>query len=139
MKIDFIQEYGTRLFHRRDSGVIPVRLNVGIGEWRPREKLCHENVSLWTEHDQTCRPVRGWIYFDFCYGLPCVRFTAHSVIHLSDGTLRDITPAQTFKAYPFIQAEESEDEYANLIEAGIQYFEYELATGKVFVNGYPEN
>lgn len=139
MTTDFIQEYCTRLFHRRDSGEIIERLNVEIGEWRPREKLCHENVSLWAAHDQTCQPVRGWIFFDFGYFMPTVRFTAHSVIRTSDGTLRDITPAQTFQAYPFIQAEESEDEYANLIENGVQYLEYELATGNVFVYGYPEN
>jgi hypothetical protein len=128
-----VQEYGTRLFQRRNTGLVVERASVAIGDWHPTENRCHENVSLWCLQKPTCQPVRGWLFFSFEGQMPYVQFMAHSVVRLEDGSLRDITPAQTFQLYPFIPAEGCEDEYAALIEiGGIQYLQYELATGHVF-------
>lgn len=64
-------------------------------------------------------PVRGWLYFDFVDLLPFVLFNAHSVVRDPEGSLWDITPAQASQPYPFLMAEESNEEYAALIQSGV--------------------
>jgi hypothetical protein len=133
-----LQAYGDRLYQRRDSGVIAERVEIVVGDWAPLQNRCHENATVHCELDPSCEPVRGWLFFDFGHQLPYVQFTAHSVVRRGDGVLMDITPAQTFQMYPFIQAEEGEDEYAALIElTEVQYLQYEPATKNVSVFGSP--
>lgn len=133
-----LQAYGSRLYQRRESGVIAERVEIAIGDWRPLKNRCHENATIHCERDPSCVPIRGWLFFDFGYQLPYVQFTAHSVVRRGDGVLMDITPAQTFQLYPFIQAEEADEKYAVLIEfSELQYLQYEPATNNVFAFGAP--
>ena len=45
-----------------------------------------------------------------------MQFLAHSAIQAPDGMLYDITPSNASQQYPFIIAEESEEDYARLVE-----------------------
>lgn len=131
-----IEQYGKRLFERRESGVIVTSAVASLGEWRPAENECHYNVSVWCAHQADCQPVRGWLYFHFEYLLPFVRFTAHSVIRSKDGQLYDITPARASQPYPFIEAEEGEAAYAAVIEGlGVQHLDYEVSTERTTAHG----
>ena len=69
--------------------------------------------------DDRYSPARGWLYFDFNDILPLVKFVAHSALKDMEGTLYEITPVQVIQQYPFIFAEESEEEYASLVESGV--------------------
>ena len=51
--------------------------------------------------------------------MPYVIFNAHSVVRDSDGVLWDVTPNETGRIYPFILAEETEQEYNDLVEGGV--------------------
>ncbi len=50
--------------------------------------------------------------------MPIVLFNAHSVVRNERGELWDITPTKATSPYPFLIAEESEEEYAKFIKAG---------------------
>jgi hypothetical protein len=111
--------YAKRLYDRREQAVMLKWANVSVETWRPIPNECHGNVSEVCANDDRYSPARGWLYFDFGGTLPSVKFVAHSALRDIDGVLYDITPACTTQQYPFLLAEESEAEYASLIESGI--------------------
>lgn len=114
-----IPEYSKRLYERRAEGIIVQPATVSLGDWKTSPNDCHANVSAWCSNVQGYEAVRGWLYFDLANALPYVLFNAHSVVRAPDGKLWDITPAQASQLYPFIVAEETEEEYARLIESGV--------------------
>lgn len=111
--------YAKRLYNRRTEAVILQWADVSIDSWRPRRNECHGNVSEVCMYDNRYSPARGWLYFDFNNMFPSVKFVAHSALRDMVGTLYEITPAQATQQYPFILSEESEEEYASLIESGV--------------------
>ena len=111
-----IDAYAARLYERRSEGIITGVAQASIGDWTPSGHDCHANVTDWCEHHPGHIPVRGWLYFNFDNLLPIVRFNAHSVIENEKGELFDITPSKASQRYPFIRAEESEEEFAFLVE-----------------------
>ena len=109
--------YAARLYARRAEGIIVRPATVQIGDWTPDEHECHGNVTPFCEVSFNHSPVRGWLYFDFGGLLPFVRFNTNSVVMDEHSMLLDITPTRASERYPFIRAEESEREYAELFEA----------------------
>ncbi len=104
------------LYERINEAIIPKWADISIGEWTPKENLCHENVTTICHHSPSYTPVRGWLYFDLEGALPYVWFNAHSLVRDDSGIMYDITPSKATQQYPFIEAEESEQEYAELVE-----------------------
>lgn len=111
--------YAGKLFARVKQAVMLKRAEVAIGEWKPSGNECHGNVTELCAHDPSYAPVRGWLYFDFGGHLDRVQFLAHSAVRAPDGELYDITPSRASQQYPFIAAEESEAEYAALVQGGV--------------------
>ena len=111
-----IDAYAARLYERRSEGVITGVAQASIEDWTPSGHDCHANVTDWCEHYLGHKPVRGWLYFDFSKPMSVVRFYAHSVIENEKGELFDITPSKASQQYPFIRADESEEEFAYLVE-----------------------
>jgi hypothetical protein len=107
------------LFARVHQAAVLNWAEVSIGDWKPQLNECHGNVTELCAHDPSYTPVRGWLYFDFGGLLDCVQFLAHSAVRAPDGKLYDITPAIASQQYPFLAAEESEREYAALIQSGV--------------------
>jgi hypothetical protein len=114
-----LPEYSTRLYERLTEGTIVPPAAVSIGAWTPAPGDCHANVSTWCKNIAEYKAVRGWLYFDLANAMPFVLFNAHSVVRDPSGKLWDITPSQASQPYPFIPAEESEEEYAHLVESGV--------------------
>ena len=111
-------EYSRRLIARLSEAVIVPPARVSLGAWLPAENDCHANVATWCRNTQGFQIVRGWLYFDMANLMPIVLFNAHSVVRNERGELWDITPTKATSPYPFLIAEESEEEYAKFIEAG---------------------
>lgn len=111
--------YAARLFSRLGEAVMLRRMDINIGDWRPVENECHANVSQVYLHSNSYLLVRGWLYFDFGGALDRVQFLAHSAIRAPNGELWDITPSQASQDYPFIAAEEPEEQFAVLVEGGV--------------------
>lgn len=109
--------YVALLYERRNEGVILANKHMTIGDWSPVQNECHRNVTRLCEFNPKLTAVRGWLYFDFENALPHVRFTAHSAILEEDGLMYDVTPSLASQPYPFIRAQESEEEYAEMIES----------------------
>ena len=108
---EFLLAYAVDLL-RRSQGAETLPFSPGSsGDWSPIEHQCHTNVEEWCARNPHHSLVRGWLYFSFCGVLPYVRFSAHSVVKLADGSLRDITPSKASMPYPFIPARESSVEY----------------------------
>jgi len=120
-----VQEYGAKLYQRRGEGKILKWANVSIGDWKPVPNDCHGNVTTVCSHDDSLTAVRGWFYFDLNDSMPHVLFVAHSAVLTADGNLCDITPATASRQYPFIAAEESEDDYIELVvDQNVSRIEY---------------
>jgi len=119
-----LKTYAKRLYDRREQTVMLKWANVSTETWRPSPNECHGNVSEVCANDSRYSPARGWLYFDFCGALPSVKFVAHSALRDMDGVLYDITPACASQQYPFLLAEESEEEYVSLIESGVTELVY---------------
>ena len=92
---------------------------VSLGAWTPAPNDCHANVGTWCKNMPEYIAVRGWLYFDFVDALSYVLFNAHSVIRDPDGRLLDITPTLASQRYPFLATEETEGEYAQLVDGGV--------------------
>lgn len=111
-----ITEYAASLFGRRHESANLAWADISIGDWKPMQNQCHENVTTWCTYNTGYEPIRGWLYFDFENKLDYVQFVAHSAVRAPDSMLYDITPAQASQQYPFISANLSETEYATLVE-----------------------
>lgn len=111
-------EYTSALRQRVDEAVVVASVKVSIGDWEPQLNQCHENVTVWCQNNPNFQVVRGWLYMDMAGQLPYEVFLAHSVVRDREGMFWDITPLQALEKYPFIEATESEDSYAALIEGG---------------------
>jgi hypothetical protein len=111
-----LSNLAARLFERRREGIILRWADVSIGDWRPQRNECHANVTTWCHYQSAHQPIRGWLYFDLENLMPYVLFKPHSAVATEDGTLVDITPSVASRQYPFIVAEESEEEYRALVE-----------------------
>ncbi len=124
--------YAFRLLERVPQAV---RLPWRPGEletWKASEHQCHSNVAYWCRHNPGDSVVPGWLYFSYGGYMPYVRFTAHSVVRLLSGELRDITPSQASMPYPFIAAEDSPSEYAQLVEHHqIMHLDLYISEGRV--------
>ena len=110
--------YAARLFARRGEALMLQRVRVNLDGWEPRENECHSNATEIHCRNSAYLPVRGWLYFDFDGLLNKVHFVAHSAVRTPEGQLCDVTPSRASRDYPFIPAEESEEEFAALIEGG---------------------
>jgi hypothetical protein len=108
--------YAARLYERRNEGIIVPGGRLADSNWQPAFNDCHANVNALCEADPRYRPVRGWLYFDFNNDLSFVRFTAHSVVMDEHDKLWDITPSRASQPYPFIRAEGTDDEFAQIVE-----------------------
>lgn len=108
--------YAARLYERREEGVIVPGGRLVDCNWQPAFNDCHANVSALCAADPRYRPVRGWVYFHFDNQLSFVRFTAHSVVVDEQGRLWDITPTRASQRYPFVRAEGTDDEFAQIVE-----------------------
>lgn len=121
-----LEPYVERLYQRRDTSVLLTPATVSDGEWKPLPNECHANVTTFCLSNPKFKIVRGWLYFHLNHELPFERFMAHSAVLSPEGKLYDITPNVMSQQYPFIRAEEGEDEYAALIEvrqvSNLDYF-----------------
>lgn len=108
--------YAARLFECVNEATLLKSADVSIGDWSPVENECHGNVTSVCEHESTYTSARGWLYFDFGGSWDRVKFVAHSAIRAPDGTLYNITPSSASQQCPFILAEESEEDFAKLVE-----------------------
>jgi hypothetical protein len=108
-------EYGRALMERAGEAQRLLRAEVRAPDWEPQPNRCHENVTIWCESNQGYVPVRGWLFFDLP-GLPHARFVAHSAVRTPDGQLYDITPSNAMQEYPFLEAQLSEEDFADLVE-----------------------
>ena len=106
---------GGKLYARRHEGVIVPEAVASIGDWSPEKHTCHYNADTWCNRETESSPVRGYLYFDLPGLMPYVRFILHSVIRDKSGKLWDITPSQANQQYPFIEAEETEEEFGELV------------------------
>lgn len=100
---------------RIGEAVVVEKIDVSVGDWTPQRNMCHHNVTHFCEHNRTYVPVRGWLYFDLP-GLGFAKFLSHSVVRAPNGSLYDITPWEATQHYPFLAAELSELEYADLVD-----------------------
>lgn len=114
-KLD-VEKYARSLVERIDEAVILNRAEIVIGEWEPEANMCHHNVSIWCEHNNEFKPLRGWLYFDLP-GLNYVKFVAHSAVLTPEQEMFDITPSNANKEYRFITSGLIEEKYASLVEA----------------------
>lgn len=114
-----LREYAASVFGRIAEGVIVPRVTLAIDGWAAQPNLCHENVHSLTALNLGYRPVTGWLFFDFQYLFPYVRFTAHSVVENSAGELLDITPLPpqnpNAALYPFIRSGLSHDDFHSAV------------------------
>jgi hypothetical protein len=101
---------------RRSEATIARDYRVGIGEWRPRPKFCHDNVHVWVSRSPQHKHVKGYLLFDF-RALGFWRVQAHSLVELEDGTLADITPHGASQQYPFVRHNGSDEEFAEMADA----------------------
>jgi hypothetical protein len=113
-----LPEYSSRLYARVHEGVIVPPAEVSLGDWQPLPNECHQNASTWCANTEGFTVVHGWLYFHFEGLLPFVLFNAHSVVRDARGQLWDITPNAASQPYPFLIAEESAQEYAQLVQSG---------------------
>lgn len=104
------------LYRRRSEAIVLRRLDVSTPNWKPQPKFCYDNVEAWTGLNPLHKPTYGFLYFDYRPSLGFIRFTAHGVIEIEDGTLRDITPTGASRDYPFIRHLGSLDEFKWLVE-----------------------
>lgn len=111
--------YAAKLFARLGEAVMLQRVEVNLDGWQPRENECHANASEIHLRNSAYVPVRGWLYFDFGNYLDRVQFLAHSAVRTPEGGFCDVTPSRASQDYPFIPAEESEQEFAALIQGGV--------------------
>ena len=95
------------------------RVSVDYRGWAPDPNECHENAYQLAEKGLGYKAVTGWLYFDFFYLLPYVRFTAHSVVENGAGDLLDITPLPPERPnaalYPFIRSSLSHDDFHSVV------------------------
>lgn len=106
-----IEEYIANLFARREEGEILPRMVMEGGDWQPHQKECHNNVDAFCQYDSNYSPVRGWLFFDYAYLLGFVSFLQHSVLRFPDGDIKEITPSHASRDYPFIIANETDEEF----------------------------
>lgn len=65
-----------------------------IPTFTPQPHDCHNNVDRWCAVHPECKPVRGWLVFQYPLARhPVVRFQPHSVIE-DGGRLVDLTPRE---------------------------------------------
>lgn len=108
-------EYEKSLMRRVGEAAPLETLEVHMGDWSPQENMCHHNVTKFCDSNPDYIPVRGWLYFDLP-GLNVAKFLSHSVVRAPNGTLYDITPSNATARYPFLAANLTADEYAELVE-----------------------
>ena len=108
-------EYTAQLYERRGEGIKLERVDIKIDDWKPVANECHGNVTEFCLRYDGFIPVRGWLYHDYFGERDYVLFIAHSAVE-SNGVLYDITPSILPPIFPFITANESEEEYANMIQ-----------------------
>lgn len=106
-----IQEYVADLFRRRGEAILVARAVIEGGDWQPQPNECHCNVDTYCQYDNSYVPVRGWLFFDYGYLLNYVSFLQHSILRFPDGRLMDITPSHASQDYPFIIANESDEDF----------------------------
>lgn len=124
--------YVVQLAKRIPSAVVLPFRPGEIGEWKAAEHECHRNAAYWCEKNPGDTIVPGWLYFSFNNLLPYIRFTAHTVVRLSSGELRDITPRRASMPYPFIAAVESPAEYDELVEKRrVVHLDFYVEEGRV--------
>lgn len=116
---DDLNAYAARLFARIGDAVMLQRVEVNLDGWTPQLNECHANATEIHSRNGAYVPVRGWLYFDFGGLLDRVQFLAHSAVLTPDGELCDVTPSVASQDYPFISAEESEEDYAALVQGGV--------------------
>jgi hypothetical protein len=130
-EIEEIGRLGTRLYARRQNGVVIPYVEKHGAEWAPEQNWCHANVSRWVAENPGCKAVHGWLVFDLFLW---ARFSAHSVAEEPDGTLIDITPSHASRRYPFLPHEGDANAFVRLIdELRIQDLDYETGTGAVII------
>jgi len=106
-----IQEYVIGLFERRNDGVFVQKATIEECEWTPELNECHNNVDFWCKAHPEYKPVRGWLFFALGYEDEHVLFLLHSVMLTPENSFVDITPTRAVDSYPFIVADESDDEF----------------------------
>jgi hypothetical protein len=104
------------LYARRHEGVRLRRATASIGEWKPQEHYCFQNVEAWARFNPHHKRVDGFVIFDYTvWGLGFVRFTPHCVIENEEGELVDITPHQASDDYPFIRHTGTQEQFQALL------------------------
>ncbi len=130
---DRLRIIGGKLYARRHEGVIVPEAVASIGDWSPDKHTCHYNAETWCNREKESSLVRGYLYFDFTRLTPYVRFNLHSVIRDKSGKLWDITPSHANQQYPFIEAEETEEEFRELVvDHGVKGIDYHVTPEERF-------
>lgn len=96
-----------------NARTLPRRTIVG-GNWQPKPKMCHHNVTEYCIFKPKYKPVRGWLVFNFSQ-LGFYKFVSHSVLKSPEGEVFDITPTTVLETYPFLSSGLSCTEYAVLL------------------------
>ncbi len=112
-----LEKYAKKLLSRIADGEAAIlkRAYISGGDWQPKVRMCHHNVTTWCNHKSEYTPVRGWLYFDLSE-LNCIRFVAHSAVLTPQGELYDITPKNASQDYPFLSSNLSDEEFEELVE-----------------------
>jgi hypothetical protein len=83
---------------------------ISDGDWAPEVNKCHHNVAAWIERNPTHFHVVGWLVL-VRPNDDVIRFMTHSIVEDDVGNQFDITPLQSPRRPPFLEAGVHPDDY----------------------------
>jgi len=106
-----------RLYDRRNEAVTVQRGSIERGDWQPKPKECHTNVTLWCRDNPDYTAIRGWIVADHSIERIAVvfQFFAHSVVETKTGGLIDVTPNPLDRNYPFLRHDSADCDFNEVV------------------------
>ena len=102
--------YAKVLYEKRGEAIYVPRVTVVLPGWQPKANECHENCAEWHLRQGNCKIVHGWVCVD-ASEIGFYRFSAHSVIEDSSGSLFDITPTSITSELLFLSGGLDTDSY----------------------------
>jgi hypothetical protein len=110
-----LQDYIDELVSRIPTAKIVRVEEVTIGEWAPKENLCHDNVKMLCKNNSSYKHIYGWLYSNNSeFGF--INFMFHSVAQNEQGELIDITPSSARRKYPFLSCNIPNYAYEELMD-----------------------
>lgn len=110
-----LQSYIDELVSRIDSAKVIPKRTLQVGDWKPVESRCHDNVKKLCELDKSYKQIYGWLYSNTSeFGF--IIFMFHSIAQNQDGEFVDITPSTARYDYPFLTSNIPDFAYEELME-----------------------